>query len=137
MIGVQSILLFPSNNHDSDYPHPYFFFSKSYHSVQKKSQIPQNSYPHFKNIFATFFAGNILERVCIVFFYPQKYFGLRNCNFMRKFCVITVNSVRHTPYFFATFFVGNIFERGIVLFYLWKYFGTRNGEFCTKSSLFL
>lgn len=136
MIGVQSILLFPSNNHDSDYPHPYFFFSKSYHSVQKKSQIPQNSYPHFKNIFATFFAGNILERVCIVFFYPQKYYGSRNCNFIRKSCMNNSEFCTKYPSFFATFFVGNIFERRIVFFYLWKYFGTRNGEFCTKCLIF-
>ena len=63
-----------------------------------------NSVRNPPSFFATFFEGNILE------------LGIG------KF-------VRIPSSFFATFFVGYIFELGIVFFYLFKYFGTRNGEF--------
>ena len=48
-----------------------------------------------------------------------------------------VNSVQNPPSLFATFFVGNIFGRGIVFCYVWKYFVTRNGNFCMNCPFFL
>ena len=60
---------------------------------------------------------NILEQG-IVFFYPPKYFGTRNCDFMLKWISFqdNIDFCTKCHHIFTTFCGGNILERGIVLF---------------------